>query len=258
MKSSSSRWAHSRPDRAHGPEPLAASGMAQACPSCLPSPSHQRTFHGDLRSEPPKQRGERFASRHSAIGVFTVTRLRAELLPPSEFPAGPSRSRDGLDLPASLLWPSHRTNAKGRRTRRTSAFFRYPPAVQRDEYRCRVRRFSRSKPHRGSPHEFPMEPLSRNHRAETRSPKTDSRTSAYLIQTAILLPAFNRVSASRHLSSTDLTNPVRRFHVSQDSDFRRKSRGRKKLRFSFTPPGVRRPSERLAIFGQFPSVNVNT
>jgi hypothetical protein len=70
--------------------------------------------------------------------------------------------------------------------------------------------------------------------------------------------AFNPMNASWHLGRPDLINPVRRSHVRQDSDFRWKSRDRKKLGFSSVPSGVRRPSERLAAAHQITSVEANT
>jgi hypothetical protein len=43
--------AHPRFDAAHWPEPLTAPVAAQACPTCLPSPSNQRTVQDDSRLE---------------------------------------------------------------------------------------------------------------------------------------------------------------------------------------------------------------
>lgn len=68
MRSSRFSPTHPRLSPAHGSEPLTAPGAAQACPTCLPSPSHQLTFQDDLRLGCPLQNGSRFAPDHSTIG----------------------------------------------------------------------------------------------------------------------------------------------------------------------------------------------
>ncbi len=71
MKLSHFSMAHLRMNAAHGPEPLTATGAAQACPTCLPSPSHQLTFQDDFRPDCPLQKSAPFAPRYSAIGTIT-------------------------------------------------------------------------------------------------------------------------------------------------------------------------------------------
>ena len=71
MKLTLSDISHSRPDCAHWPEPLTAPGAAQACPSCLPSPSNQQTSQGDSRHDRPIERAVRFASVPSQLGGGT-------------------------------------------------------------------------------------------------------------------------------------------------------------------------------------------
>ncbi len=83
-------------------------------------------------------------------------------------------------------------------------------------------------------------------RGRIHSPASDSKTEAWWLPTAESLFAFNLVNASMHLASSYPINRVRRSRVRQDSDFRWKSRVRKKLGFSCVPSGVRRPPERLA------------
>ncbi len=76
--------------------------------------------------------------------------------------------------------------------------------------------------------------------------RLDSHSAPIGDSTPMLPFAFNPVNAPLHLAKLDLINSVRRSKVTQDSDFRWKSRVRKKLGFSCVPPGVRRPPERLA------------
>ena len=407
MKIRHSSMAHPRLSSAHGPEPLTAPGAAQACPTCLPSPSHQLTFQDDLRPGCPLRKSAPFAPRHSAIGNITGGQLAFSSLPmpvpagnplicgvrdvwptlrplalaatanpanqltqegdlrhgrplkktvrfaprhssigdstgnrpafiltllptqapvamncghcsgrgalrspsaiadaamhrssaefsgmirpfvssssglsaqlraqriggfihsdardlppaPSGFLACPSPRQDESDLPTWLPSPSHTTNATARKTRRTSVSYRLPSAGQRDGCQCLGRMFWHNRPHQGSPRILPMGSLFRSHPAEIRSPKTDSTTWASLNLTAVLPSAFNPMNAFRHPASPDLINPVRRLEVIQDSDFRWKSRIRKKLDFSSVPPGVRRPSERLAAAHQFHPSKPNT
>ncbi len=60
--------AHPRFCPAHWPEPLTASGAAQACPTCLSSPPNQLTFQGDSHPSRPIERAVRSASVPSQIG----------------------------------------------------------------------------------------------------------------------------------------------------------------------------------------------
>jgi len=62
--------AHPRFCAAHWPKPLTAPGAAQACPTCLPSPSNQRTGHGDMRPDRPNERAVRSAPVPSQFGGF--------------------------------------------------------------------------------------------------------------------------------------------------------------------------------------------
>ncbi len=71
MKLSHPSIAHSHSNLAHWSEPLTASGAAQTCPTCLPSPYNQLTVKDDSRHDLPMQRGVRPSSRHSALGVGT-------------------------------------------------------------------------------------------------------------------------------------------------------------------------------------------
>lgn len=71
MNTARSHMAHPRFCPARWPEPLTASGAAQACPSCLPSPANQLTFQDDSRLGRPLKKGNRFAPRHSSIGGCT-------------------------------------------------------------------------------------------------------------------------------------------------------------------------------------------
>lgn len=71
MNTARSHMAHPRFCSARWPEPLTASGAAQACPSCLPSPANQLTFQDDSRLGRPLKKGNRFAPRHSSIGGCT-------------------------------------------------------------------------------------------------------------------------------------------------------------------------------------------
>ncbi len=87
MKSSHFSMSHLRMNAAHGPEPLTAPGAAQACPTCLPSPSHQLTFQDDLRPGCPLQKSAPFAPRHSAIGTITGGKPAFSSLP-MPMPAG--------------------------------------------------------------------------------------------------------------------------------------------------------------------------
>lgn len=80
MNSGRSHRAHLRFCSARWPEPLTASGAAQACPTCLPSPANQLTFQDDPRPGRPLMKGNRFAPRHSSIGGCTRSR-------PSAFPS---------------------------------------------------------------------------------------------------------------------------------------------------------------------------
>lgn len=67
--------AHPRFCSARWAEPLTASGAAQACPTCLPSPANQPTFRDDPRPGRPLKQGPRFAPCHDSIGGFTRCRL---------------------------------------------------------------------------------------------------------------------------------------------------------------------------------------
>ena len=69
--------AHPRSCSARWPEPLTASGAAQACPTCLPSSTNQLTFRDDSRLGRPLKQGPRFAPRHSSIGGCTRGRPAA-------------------------------------------------------------------------------------------------------------------------------------------------------------------------------------
>ncbi len=134
---------------AHWPVPLTASGAAQACPSCLPSPANQLTSSGDLRPSRPMEKARRFAPEPSPIGGVTVS--------PEEAGDGKSARPGGT--------------------------------------------FSSS--------------------------------------------AFHPGNAFQTSACSSLFNPVRKSDVTQDSDFRTKSRIGKNCVFPQAPPGVRRPSEKL-------------
>ena len=60
--------AHPRFYSAHWPEPLTASGAAQACPTCLPSPANQLTGHGDMLPDRPIERAVHFVPVPSQLG----------------------------------------------------------------------------------------------------------------------------------------------------------------------------------------------
>ncbi len=134
---------------AHWLEPLTASGAAQACPSCLPSPANQLTSSGDLRPSRPMEKARRFAPEPSPLGGVTVS--------PEDTGDGESALPEGT--------------------------------------------FSSSAFHPGNAFQTP------------------ARSSPF--------------------------NPVRKSDVTQDSDFRTKSRIGKNCVFPPAPPGVRRPSENL-------------
>jgi hypothetical protein len=72
--------AHPRIGSARWPEPLTASGAAQACPTCLPSPANQLTFRDGPRIGRPLKQGSRFAPCHASIGG--CTRGRPAAFPP--------------------------------------------------------------------------------------------------------------------------------------------------------------------------------
>ena len=74
MNPSRSHMAHPRFCPAHWPEPLTASGAAQACPSCLPSPANQLTRQDGSRPGRPLATGNRFALRRFPIGSLTPGR----------------------------------------------------------------------------------------------------------------------------------------------------------------------------------------
>lgn len=135
---------------AHWLEPLTASGAAQACPLCLPSPANQLTSFGDLRPTRPMEKARRFAPEPSPLGGVTVS--------PEEAGNGQSPQPGGT--------------------------------------------FSSSAFHPGNAFQTP------------------ARSSPF--------------------------NPVRKSDVTQDSDFRTKSRIGKNGVFPPAPPGVRRPSENLS------------
>lgn len=71
MNASLSHMAHTRFFSARWPEPLTASGAAQACPTCLPSPANQLTFQATPCLGRPLKKGTRFAPRHSSNGGWT-------------------------------------------------------------------------------------------------------------------------------------------------------------------------------------------
>ena len=217
---------HPRLWPAHGPEPLTTPGAAQACPTCLPSPSHQLTGIGDLRPHCPLQKGPRFAPRQSAIGNITGKRPAFSRLPM------PASAGQPLICGVRDVWPSVRPLAL--------AALAYPANQLTCDSDLRHNR-PLIKGVRFAP----------GHSSIGGNIQSDSRTSSLPPWRSLSLPAvspfaFNLVNASRHSASPDLINPIRRSHVIQDSDFRWKSRGRKNPGFSSVPPDVRRPSERLA------------
>lgn len=265
MRIHRSIMAHLRLFPAHGPEPMKAPGAAQACPTCLPSPSHQLTRLGDLRLGCPLQKGPRFAPGHSSIGGSTS---RKALVPES------SPKRDQLWSVPFLLEKAHlRVNPsladglpnRSGRSHTAKTFPPYQPTAQTSGYLPACLAPERSYGFRANTRPDPdRPPTTRNdHNSDTahgqsHSLLADSKTSAYPIETPLLQFAFNPINASWHLGRPDLINPIRRSHVRQDSDFRWKSRVRKKPGFSSVPSGVRRPSERLALAHQTPSVEINT
>ena len=299
---------------AHGSEPLTAPGAAQACPTCLPSPSHQLTRVGDFRPRCPLQKSARFAPRHFAIGNITGNRpadghfripamnvlmsglcsgsqgLRP-LAPPFLTEAAHQHNfPDSLGfarpiVPSSPLRPDTRLRAErfGAVICRRPAFLGLPmpvPAVH--PLICGVRDvWPKLRPLAlaalANPanqltcdgdlrHDRPLMKGVRfapDHSSIGGFIQSESRTLPFPPWTSLNLPvvlsfAFNPVNASRHSASLHLINPIRRSPVIQDSDFRWKSRGRKKHGFSLVPSGVRRPSERLALAHQTPSVETNT
>ncbi len=420
MTSCRSSMAHPRLFPAHGPEPLTAPGAAQACPTCLPSPSHQLTFDDDLRPNRPLQKGPRFAPCHFAIGDLTGkrpadtqsripamnvlmsglcsgrqgwrplallfftqsahqhnspdllgfarpvipssplrpdTRLRAERFGAVTFRPSPFASLP-MPVPASLslicriadVWPRLRPlavaatvnpanqptsegdlrhglplkkavrfapnlssigDSTGNRPAHILAFLpncvlvaagcghcsglqalccpsSIADAATRHSFaefsgmvrpfvassfglsaRLRAQRIGgfiqsdgRNLP--PAPSGFLACPSPRRDESDLKtwlalpSHTTDATERKTRRTTALSPPAFNPMNAFRHPASPDLINLLRRSHVIQDSDFRWKSRGRKKLSFSLVPSGVRRPSERLAAAHQTPSVEINT
>jgi hypothetical protein len=299
---------------AHGPEPLTAPGAAQACPTCLPSPSHQLTWIGDLRLGCPLQKSARSAPRHSAIGNITVNRpadSQSSTPAMNVLMSGLCSGRQGLRplaqlflteaahqhnfpdslgcarpiVPSSPLRPGTRLRAErfGAVTCRRPAFSSLPmPVPASHPLICGVRDVWPSlRPlalaATANPanqltwdgdlrHDRPMMKGVRfapGHSSIGGFIQSEIRTLPLspwksLNLPAVLTFAFNSVNASRHSASPDLINPVRRSHVIQDSDFRWKSRDRKKRGFSSVPPGVRRPSERLALAHQNPFVEIIT
>ena len=71
MNTARSHMAHPRFCPARWPEPLTASGAAQACPTCLPSPANQLTFQANPCLGRPLKKGNRFAPCHSSNGGWT-------------------------------------------------------------------------------------------------------------------------------------------------------------------------------------------
>lgn len=304
--------AHPRLSPAHGPEPLTAPGAAQACPTCLPSPSHQLTLKGDLRPGCPLQKSARFAPRHSAIGNITDDRPaenRFSTPAMSVLMSGLCSGRQGLRplAPPFLTEAAHQHNFSDSLG---CARPIVPSLPLRPGTRLRAERFGAVTCCRpafpGLPLPVPashplicgdrdvwprLRPLALAASANPTNQLTwdsDLRHDRPLMKgvrfapghssiggfiqsekrtlplspwkslnlTAVLPFAFNPVNTSRHPASPDLINPIRRLEVTQDSDFRWKSRIRKKLGFSSVPPGVRRPSERLAAAHQVPSVKI--
>lgn len=306
--------AHPRLSLAHGPEPLTAPGAAQACPTCLPSPSHQLTWIGDLRPGCPLQKSARFAPRHSAIGNITGNRpadSQSSTPAMNVLMSGLCSGRQGLRplaplflteaahqhnfpdslgcarpiVPSSPLRPGTRLRAErfGAVTCRRPAFSSLPmPVPASHPLICGVCDVWPSlRPLAlaaiANPanqltwdgdlrHDRPMMKGVRfapGHSSIGGFIQSESRTLPLSPWKSLNLPAvlpfaFNSVNASRHSASPDLINPVRRLEVIQDSDFRWKLRDRKKRGFSSVPPGVRRPSERLALALQTPSVQIIT
>jgi len=74
VNSARSHLAHPRFCSARWPKPLTASGAAQTCPACLPSPTNQLTFLDDPRPSRPLKQGPRCAPCHASIGSFTQGR----------------------------------------------------------------------------------------------------------------------------------------------------------------------------------------
>ncbi len=100
MNASLSHMAHSRFCSARWPEPLTASGAAQTCPTCLPSPANQLTFQAESRLSRPLKKGNRFAHRHSSNGAGPLSTSQAE--PPETGSGSPSNTRpDHSGFPTS-------------------------------------------------------------------------------------------------------------------------------------------------------------
>ncbi len=118
MKSCRSSMAHPRLSSAHGPEPLTAPGAAQACPTCLPPPSHQLTWEGDLRHGRPLKKAVRFAPRLSSIGdstgnrpAFILTLLSTQA--PVAMNCGHCSGRGALRSPSAIADAAiHRSSAE--------------------------------------------------------------------------------------------------------------------------------------------------
>lgn len=233
--------------------------------AALANPANQLTWDGDLRHDRPLMKGVRFAPGHSSIGGFTSQQALALVSSPT---------RDQLWSVPSLLEKAHlRVSAlpadglpnRSGKSHTARTFHPYQPTAQTSEclpaylapgwsygFHVNTRPDQDRLPTTRNGHNFDTA------RGQSHSLLADSKTSAYSIETLLLRFAFNPTNTSWHLGRPHLINPIRRSHVRQDSDFRWKSRGRKKPGFSSFPSGVRRPSERLAPAHQTSSVEINT
>lgn len=218
--------AHSGIGCAHLPDPLTASGAADARPSCLPFPAKQRTEtepSASIRPFLPASRGLRARLSLERFGEFIPS--YSAFSPPHDC-ADRGLSPHECDSQHSNLSPAHKL-LRPERTGRTTTTCDHPELIGRKgEYLpfflCR-QHSSESLAHRPSHQQRrPMRQTDRScHSPSIRIslPSASSRSSAYQEETVVSRGAFNPSPASGLASREDLFGNFPRSNVMRESDF---------------------------------------